>query len=179
MIRKFVVAAVATAMGLVGLAPAALAQDYPARTPTITCSPTSPTAGQAFTCTVTGLDSGTTVTFTWGAAAAAFGGLSFQDSGSATATVAGDSASTSITINTPGTYTVTAAGTSDGSPATASTTITVQAAGAGGTTTGGLPSTGADSNGTLLAVAGVAILLRGLLLVGARARRQTKDATLV
>ena len=72
---------------------------------------------------------------------------------------------------------MTASGTSGGSPATASTTITVQAA--SGTATGGLPSTGSSNTATLLAVAGGAVLLGGLALVGSRARRQTKDATLV
>ena len=176
MIRKTLAVAVIGLLALVGLAPAASAT-YPPGSPTISCSPTSPVAGQSFTCTVTGFDDGTTVTFTWGAAAAAFGGFAFQDSGSASATVSGGSASTDITINTPGTYTVTASGTSGGSPATASTTITVQAA--SGTATGGLPSTGSSNTATLLAVAGGAVLLGGLALVGSRARRQTKDATLV
>ncbi|MGB9372547.1 MAG: LPXTG cell wall anchor domain-containing protein [Jiangellales bacterium] len=178
MIRKTVALAVVGLLALVGLAPAASAT-YPPGTPTISCSPTSPVAGQAFTCTVTNFDDGTTVTFSWGAAAAAFGGFAFQDSGSTSATVSGGAASADVTINTPGTYTVTASGTSGGSPATASTTITVQAAAGTGTDTGGLPATGSSNTATLLAVAGGAVLLGGLALVGSRARRQTKGSTLV
>jgi LPXTG-motif cell wall-anchored protein len=176
MIRKTLALAVVGLLALVGLAPAASAS-YPPGAPSITCSPTSPFAGEAFTCTVTGFDDGTTATFTWGAAAAAFGGFAFQDSGSATASVSGGAASTDITINTAGTYTVTAAGTSGGAPATASTTVTVQAA--GGTDAGGLPATGSSNTATLLAIAGGAVLLGGLVLVGSRARRQTKGASLV
>lgn len=177
MVRTILTAAVVGLLALVGLAPAASAT-YPPGAPAITCAPTSPTAGQAFTCTATGFDSGTTVTFTWAPfTGAAFGGFVMADSGSATATAdSSGAATTSITIDTAGTYTVTASGTVGGQPGSAATTITVQAA---GTATGGLPQTGAGNTGMLLAIAGGAMLVGGLAVVGSRARRQTKGASVI
>lgn len=185
MIRKTLALAAVAVLAFLGTAPAASAQDATDYVPTdlaITCSPTSPTVGETFTCTATGFDDGTTVTFTIApASGASFAPVLAQDSGSTSVPVSGGSASADFTVNTAGTYTVTATGTANGAPATASTTITVQEAkptDGGVVTDGGLAQTGASNTGTLLAIAGGAVLLGGLALIGARARRQTKGATL-
>lgn len=98
----------------------------------ISCTPTSPFVNEEFTCTATGFDEGTVVTFTISPASGAsvFAILPAQDADSKTATSSGGSATVTFTRDTPGLYTVTASGTANGSPATVSTTITVQAAGA-------------------------------------------------
>lgn len=192
MIRKTLAIAVIGMLALVGLAPAATAQ-YPPTVAQLSCQPPSPAAGQQFTCTVTGLPDGTVVTFTISpSSSAGFAFLPAQDTTMATATSSGGQASATFVINTPGTYNVTATYTLDGERKTLHTTITVQAADSGkadgapaagtttgGTTTGGgLAATGADGTGTLLAIAGGAILIGGLAVIGARARRQTKGVTL-
>lgn len=211
MILRAFVGAVVGLLAVFGLAQVATAQSYPSTRPTISCSPTSPLAGQPFTCTATGFLGGTRVNFTYaGSSSAGFVAFATQAAGGASTTASNaGTASVLLTISTPGTYTVTASGTSArGGSASATTTITVQpsststggagtgidsgtgisaggvATAAGQTTRAGaraddaLAQTGSSNTSALLAIAGGAVLIGGLTIVGARTRRQTKDVTL-
>lgn len=147
MVRRVLVGVIAALLAVFGLAQVAGAQSYPPGIrPTVSCSPTSPVAGQPFTCTATGFLGGTAVSFNYaGSSSAGFFAVAAQASGGASAVASNAGiASVSLTIGTPGTYAVTASGTSaSGAPASATTTITVQPS---STSAGGGAGTGAGGS---------------------------------
>lgn len=165
MTRRFLVAVAATAIALVGWAPAANA-DYPPTggTASISCSPSTVAPGETITCTYSGLFG--TVTVSWGpSSAAGFLGVR-AESGSVSGTADG-SGTASFSISTPGRYTVTATGTNDeGESASAATTVTVTEGSAAG-----LPQTGSDNIAMLAGLGMAALAIGGLAIVGSRARR--------
>jgi alpha-L-fucosidase len=169
MIKRALTVAIAAA-ALLALAAPAQAQQYPPDTVFITVSDTTVVPGQPIDISAGLFVPGSPVGFTFFSQPVNLG----------TATADGDGVAT-LSVNipsdaTPGTHTITAAGTGiDGAPLSVSTTVTVLADGAAGAgpdggATGGLPRTGSDPMPIARIAAALLAVGGGLLFITRRRR---------
>lgn len=167
MLKKYVAAAgIAAAFLFVG-AGAASAAAYPADVP-IVAEDTTPGVGVPTLLTVTGLGALDDVTFSASGCASA----TFEESGSATATVpvVDESASATFVATAAGTCTVSVL---DGDTVIGSTVLTVGTPASSGGGTGGLPPTGGDVPAAAIWLGVGALAVGGIAVAAAAARRRS------